>query len=161
MDISWCTESLPKEMWSNLMELSKNYNLCPKIFPLFSICCQILMSVWQVFIAAGWERGALTLRARTAARERPAAAQAMSWLTTTPAMVNIWTTLNHISSNDGSKCLIYSFFPFLLDIDECVVGTHNCGPEFTCQNTPGSFRCRPRQQCGVGFIQDAVGSCIG
>ncbi len=47
------------------------------------------------------------------------------------------------------------------DIDECETGTHNCGAELECQNTAGSFRCRPRVQCGVGFIQDALGSCIG
>uniref|UniRef100_A0A8C2KUR0 Fibulin 1 n=1 Tax=Cyprinus carpio TaxID=7962 RepID=A0A8C2KUR0_CYPCA len=46
------------------------------------------------------------------------------------------------------------------DIDECETGTHNCGAELECQNTAGSFRCRPRVQCGVGFIQDALGSCI-
>ncbi|MGH0188815.1 UNVERIFIED_CONTAM: hypothetical protein FKN15_031537, partial [Acipenser sinensis] len=46
------------------------------------------------------------------------------------------------------------------DIDECETGTHNCAPEFACQNTQGSFRCKPLMQCGDGFIQDAQGSCI-
>ncbi|KAG8142752.1 hypothetical protein E2320_005953 [Naja naja] len=46
------------------------------------------------------------------------------------------------------------------DIDECETGIHNCLPDFICQNTPGSFRCRPKQQCKIGFIQDALGSCI-
>ncbi|KAG9491268.1 hypothetical protein GDO78_006572, partial [Eleutherodactylus coqui] len=46
------------------------------------------------------------------------------------------------------------------DIDECTSGTHNCLPTFNCQNTPGSFRCRPKVQCSTGFIQDALGNCI-
>ncbi|XP_031754337.1 fibulin-1 isoform X3 [Xenopus tropicalis] len=46
------------------------------------------------------------------------------------------------------------------DIDECATGTHNCLPNFNCQNTPGSFRCRPKVQCSSGFIQDALGNCI-
>ncbi|ETE63855.1 Fibulin-1 [Ophiophagus hannah] len=46
------------------------------------------------------------------------------------------------------------------DIDECETGIHNCLPDFICQNTPGSFRCRPKQQCKIGFIQDALGNCI-
>lgn len=47
------------------------------------------------------------------------------------------------------------------DIDECETGIHNCGPEFECQNTQGSFRCVPKVKCGTGFIQDALGKCIG
>ncbi|XP_067845132.1 EGF-containing fibulin-like extracellular matrix protein 1 isoform X1 [Heptranchias perlo] len=33
------------------------------------------------------------------------------------------------------------------DIDECVLGNHNCGPELTCINTRGSFSCR----CSQGY----------
>ncbi|GCB82645.1 hypothetical protein scyTo_0021668 [Scyliorhinus torazame] len=47
------------------------------------------------------------------------------------------------------------------DIDECKIETHNCGFDFICQNTQGSFRCRPKMQCGSGFLQDALGNCIG
>lgn len=50
---------------------------------------------------------------------------------------------------------------FHADIDECETGFHNCGPEFVCQNTQGSFRCLPKVKCGVGYIQDALGNCIG
>lgn len=56
-----------------------------------------------------------------------------------------------------------NFFLWFLypDIDECETGIHNCGPEFQCQNTQGSFRCLPKVRCGAGFIQDALGNCIG
>lgn len=47
------------------------------------------------------------------------------------------------------------------DIDECELGSHNCAAGLECQNTIGSFRCRPIVQCGTGFIQDALGNCIG
>ncbi|KAG9334931.1 hypothetical protein JZ751_006253 [Albula glossodonta] len=57
----------------------------------------------------------------------------------------------HKLKADGKSCE---------DIDECETGTHNCVAEFECQNTVGSFRCRPRKKCGDGFIQDALGSCI-
>uniref|UniRef100_A0A8C6TAA3 Fibulin 2 n=1 Tax=Neogobius melanostomus TaxID=47308 RepID=A0A8C6TAA3_9GOBI len=56
-------------------------------------------------------------------------------------------------SDDG--CLI---FP---DIDECVLGIHNCGGSFVCENKPGSFRCRPKVKCITGFTQDSHGNCIG
>uniref|UniRef100_A0A8C3A6Z0 Fibulin 1 n=1 Tax=Cyclopterus lumpus TaxID=8103 RepID=A0A8C3A6Z0_CYCLU len=46
------------------------------------------------------------------------------------------------------------------DIDECETGIHNCGPEFECSNSQGSFRCLPNVKCGPGFIQDALGHCI-
>uniref|UniRef100_H2UYG2 Fibulin-1 n=1 Tax=Takifugu rubripes TaxID=31033 RepID=H2UYG2_TAKRU len=39
-------------------------------------------------------------------------------------------------------------------IDECETGIHNCGQDFACQNTQGSFRCLPKVKCGAGFIQD-------
>uniref|UniRef100_A0A665WL03 Fibulin-1 n=1 Tax=Echeneis naucrates TaxID=173247 RepID=A0A665WL03_ECHNA len=45
-------------------------------------------------------------------------------------------------------------------IDECTLGTHNCGTDFLCSNTAGSFRCHPKERCTDGFIQDAAGSCI-
>lgn len=57
--------------------------------------------------------------------------------------------------------LTISFFYDVPDIDECESGIHNCLPDFICQNTLGSFRCRPKLQCKSGFIQDALGNCIG
>lgn len=63
-----------------------------------------------------------------------------------------------------AECTIFqSFLPFahVLDIDECALGSHNCGRDFVCTNTPGSFRCQPKDKCEDGFIQDAIGNCIG
>lgn len=47
------------------------------------------------------------------------------------------------------------------DVDECVTGTHNCQPGFSCQNTKGSFYCQARQRCMDGFLQDPEGNCVG
>lgn len=58
-------------------------------------------------------------------------------------------------------CKLAFLFCLRPDIDECEAGIHNCGEQFTCQNTQGSFRCAPKNTCGSGFIQDALGSCIG
>lgn len=38
---------------------------------------------------------------------------------------------------------------------------HNCGANFECVNTEGSFSCNPKPQCPVGFNQDAQGNCKG
>lgn len=52
------------------------------------------------------------------------------------------------------------WFLFFADLDECILGIHNCGTEQLCINTPGSFQCSPSQTCPAGFIEDA-GSCTG
>ena len=52
------------------------------------------------------------------------------------------------------------WFLFFADLDECILGIHNCGTEQLCINTPGSFQCSPTQTCPAGFIEDA-GSCTG
>ncbi|XP_054902420.1 fibulin-2-like isoform X1 [Poeciliopsis prolifica] len=46
------------------------------------------------------------------------------------------------------------------DIDECMMGNHNCGDGLVCLNTAGSFRCNPKPVCPAGFKQDAQGNCI-
>ena len=38
-------------------------------------------------------------------------------------------------------------FPFVLDIDECKLGTHNCDKKAECQNTEGKYICK----CQVGY----------
>ena len=43
-----------------------------------------------------------------------------------------------------------------LDIDECVVGSHNCDPNARCTNTPGSFTCA----CNQGYSGDGF-TCEG
>ncbi|RWS14041.1 fibrillin-2-like isoform X2 [Dinothrombium tinctorium] len=42
-----------------------------------------------------------------------------------------------------------------VDIDECDLGTHNCGIDKICQNTNGSFYCR----CVRGYIEEK-GQCV-
>ena len=45
---------------------------------------------------------------------------------------------------------------FTPDIDECTEGTHNCDPNASCANTPGSFICT----CNTGYSGNGT-SCIG
>ncbi len=40
--------------------------------------------------------------------------------------------------------------PFLVDMDECLLGDDNCAAQALCENTVGSFSC----QCSPGFIGD-------
>lgn len=64
-------------------------------------------------------------------------------------------------SDPGWKELNFDYFSSLsvADLDECVLGIHNCGADHLCINTPGSFQCY--QACPAGFIEDAAGSCTG
>lgn len=43
-----------------------------------------------------------------------------------------------------------------VDINECVVGTHNCHADSNCSNTKGSFYCT----CLTGYSGDGV-HCVG
>lgn len=47
------------------------------------------------------------------------------------------------------------------DVDECAMRKDRCGKDFLCENTPGSFKCTPKQKCLSGFTQDAHGNCVG
>ena len=55
-----------------------------------------------------------------------------------------------------SLCIFDLFYPFCVDIDECVTGTHNCNENANCTNTNGSFTC----QCKEGYTGDGV-ECEG
>ncbi|XP_064414993.1 fibulin-2-like [Latimeria chalumnae] len=46
------------------------------------------------------------------------------------------------------------------DMNECIQGSHNCGLDSDCHNTRGSFVCRPRPRCRVGFTREHQGKCI-
>lgn len=135
-----------------------------------SIPSKISMNVYWEPATVGEESAASTQRAHFVARERSAVGLAMNLLTTTIAKVSQTVPSLPLSPWSCvmlvfqlllvcSKVIILLFF--YPDIDECETSTHNCGPEFECQNTKGSFRCQPKVKCGAGFIQDALGNCIG
>ena len=44
---------------------------------------------------------------------------------------------------------VFFFFSHHLDIDECKIGSHNCGENSTCVNAFGSYACF----CNVGFTE--------
>lgn len=79
--------------------------------------------------------------------------------------------------------------PYLLDDNECELGTHNCRDDYECKNTIGSFRCYKRtttittttpsptttsttiqayyadrkllaQPCPTGFKRNHLGACV-
>ncbi|ULT94231.1 hypothetical protein L3Y34_003599 [Caenorhabditis briggsae] len=46
-----------------------------------------------------------------------------------------------------------------VDVDECNLGSHDCGPLYQCRNTQGSYRCDPKK-CGDGELQNPMtGEC--
>ena len=53
-------------------------------------------------------------------------------------------------------CIFDLFYPFCVDIDECVTGPHNCNENANCTNTNGSFTC----QCKEGYTGDGI-ECEG
>ena len=62
---------------------------------------------------------------------------------------------------NGKICCITSkqenyFIQKNSDIDECVVGSHNCDPNARCTNIPGSFTCA----CNQGYSGDGF-TCEG
>lgn len=50
---------------------------------------------------------------------------------------------------------------FSSDIDECVVGTHNCFEGLVCVNMEGSFLCQKRATCGPGYELKSDNKCQG
>jgi len=67
---------------------------------------------------------------------------------------------------DGFSCEgIFTFFFLnwvilicsLIDLDECVLNTHNCHTQAKCSNTPGSFTCDCKGgYSGNGFVCDGM-----
>lgn len=104
-----------------------------------------------------------TQRAHSVAREKSAVGLATSSLTPMTVKVSLRVLKCPLVPMflDSTVCVIIAAVMLPLDINECEAGIHNCGPEFECQNTQGSFRCLPKVKCAVGFIQDALGNCIG
>ncbi|CDR32631.1 Fibulin-1 [Caenorhabditis elegans] len=46
-----------------------------------------------------------------------------------------------------------------VDVDECNLGSHDCGPLYQCRNTQGSYRCDAKK-CGDGELQNPMtGEC--
>ncbi len=66
--------------------------------------------------------------------------------------------VQYINSSLASLLVTLSPAPFISDIDECTVGTHDCVPaNSTCQNTPaGSFTCT----CDTGYTGNGT-VCTG
>ncbi|XP_077565791.1 fibulin-1-like [Stigmatopora nigra] len=45
------------------------------------------------------------------------------------------------------------------DVDECMLGAHNCVAGQTCINTEGSFHCQRQITCGAGYQQTDSNQC--
>jgi hypothetical protein len=59
--------------------------------------------------------------------------------------------------SNGFK-LIFNFFLFNIDIDECALNIDNCDIDAraTCTNTPGAFTCA----CNAGYSGNGI-TCVG
>ena len=57
---------------------------------------------------------------------------------------------NIVETHDNN--IIVNLFPS--DVNECMLGLHNCHPNATCSNTDGGFECF----CNIGFEGDGI-SC--
>ena len=44
-----------------------------------------------------------------------------------------------------------------IDVDECMINTHNCDINAVCNNTEGSHNCT----CKPGYSGDGISSCTG
>lgn len=66
-----------------------------------------------------------------------------------------------LSAVSRKQCQCNNYYCVCPDIDECAMRKDRCGKDFLCENTPGSFKCTPKQKCLSGFTQDAHGNCVG
>jgi hypothetical protein len=67
---------------------------------------------------------------------------------------------NWLFSNARSNAVnkqSYLHFLSISDLDECLLGTHNCDVSQECRNTKGSFECR----CKSGLKTNSQGHCDG
>ena len=68
--------------------------------------------------------------------------------------------LFYLSTMSVTVKIIFSWW-FLLDIDECAIGTHDC-ENGQCVNTEGNYICDNLPPCTKGFIRDPLSKrCVG
>ena len=67
------------------------------------------------------------------------------------------SSMQYIKQNHDALIENVNLFMFLLDIDECEIGSHSCLENSTCVNAAGSFRCF----CNKGFTGDGSKACYG
>lgn len=77
-----------------------------------------------------------------------------------------------VQGTDPLCLLVHSFWesvpagdacvgPSLLDINECITGSHSCRLGENCINTVGSFRCQRDSSCGTGYELTEHNDCKG
>ncbi len=44
-------------------------------------------------------------------------------------------------------------------MDECNLGSHDCGPLYQCRNTQGSYRCDPKKCAEGELMNPRTGEC--
>lgn len=60
-----------------------------------------------------------------------------------------------------NKCYLFVSTPVSSDINECLIGAHNCVAGQVCINTDGSFRCQRETSCGTGYELRDDNTCLG
>ena len=117
----------------------------------------MLMNAWRISICAiCWQIVPTSLEVTTAPVTQVTLGMA---LLTVQVCVN-WFLAALIKKNFCSCFIIHVFFVFVFvfftDVDECILGTHNCDMNANCTNSVGSFNCT----CREGFEGDGL-VCTG